>query len=146
MKLNTGKVAFPIEFENGTNVEKDVIYFNPNDPDLALRLRKLQESVRQKIGDMSDIELNPDGTPSDASNIETFEKIQKIMFEEIDCAFGGNISSVVFKYCSPFAFVDGEFFLVSFINAIIPEIESHIKKTTEDIEKKMSKHIEKYQR
>ena len=39
MKLSTGKVAFPIEFDNG---DKAVIYFNPND-------RGIQEKIGGKI-------------------------------------------------------------------------------------------------
>jgi hypothetical protein len=38
MKLSTGKVAFPIEFDNG---DKQTIYFNPNDPDLMIRMKNI---------------------------------------------------------------------------------------------------------
>ena len=42
MKLNTGKQAFPIEFDNG---DVQNIYFNPNDPDLAIRMKDFQRRV-----------------------------------------------------------------------------------------------------
>ena len=42
MKLSTGKVAFPIEFDNG---DKQNIYFNPSDPDLAIRMRDFEKRM-----------------------------------------------------------------------------------------------------
>lgn len=143
MKLSTGKVAFPIEFDNG---DKAVIYFNPNDPDLMIRIKGLSESIEQKIENLDNIELDEDGKPKYASDIEKFEKLQNIFKEELDRAFGGSISAVVFKHLSPFAIVNGEYFVEQFIQAIIPEIEKHIKKANADVEKRMAKHIGKYKK
>lgn len=143
MKLSTGKVTFPIEFDNGA---KEVIYFNPNDPNLAIRLKDLQENVNKKMSEIEDIKLNNDGTPTDMKVIDDFEKIQNVLYNELDIAFGGEISSVVFKYCSPFAIVNGDYFLIQFIEAIKPEIEKHIKKANADVEKKMAKHLNKYKK
>ena len=141
MKLSTGKVAFPIEFDNG---DKAVIYFNPNDPDLMVRMKNLETKVSEKIKDIQDVELTNEGTPANLSQIDLFEKMQNVLKEELDYAFGGDVSSVVFKHCSPFAVVGGEYFVVQFIEAITPEIEKHIKKANADVEKRMAKHLAKY--
>ena len=143
MKLSTGKIAFPIEFDNGA---KETIYFNPNDPDLARRLKHLQDNVNKKMSEVEDIKLNNDATTADASVVEDLEKIQNVLYNELDIAFGGEISSVVFRYCSPFAIVNGEYFLVQFLEAITPEIEKHVKATNAEVEKKMSKHLDKYRK
>ncbi len=143
MKLSTGKVAIPIEFDNG---DKQNIYFNPNDPDLMIRMNNLGEKVQEKIKGLDDVELTEDGKPTQISQIETFEKMQNILKEELDYAFGGSISDVVFKHCSPFAIVGGEYFVVQFIQAITPEIEKHIKKANADVEKRMAKHIDRYKK
>lgn len=143
MKLSTGKIAFPIEFDNG---DKDCIYFNPNDPNLSIRLCALQDKVSARIKEFEDVELNKQGEPSDITTIETFSRMQNILFEELDAAFGGDVSTVVFKHVSPFAIVNGEFFIMQFINAITPEIEKHIKKANAAVEKKMQKHTAKYQK
>lgn len=143
MKLNTGKVAFPIEFDNG---DKQVIFFNPNDPDLMLRLRQFEEHIKEKANAFEDVELTEDGTPALMSQIDSFEKLQNIIKEELDYAFGGAVSEVVFKYCSPFAIVDNEYFVVQFVEAIAPEIEKHIKKANADVERRMAKHIAKYKK
>lgn len=167
MKLSVGKIAFPIEFDNG---DKDVIYFNPNDPDLATRLMASKENIDKKIKEISseDFNLTNDGeieaikTPDDLENLssEEFDKVsqraerlsniltttKKIICDELDNAFDSDISKVVFKHCSPFAVINGEYFITQFINAITPEIQKHIKKSNTEMDKKMSKHINKYRK
>lgn len=143
MKLSTGKVAFPIEFDNG---DKDCIYFNPSDPALATRMQALQDKVNKKISEVEDIAITPEGKPEDEGIIDTFVQIQKVVCDELDIALGGEVSAVAFKHCSPFALVDGEYFLVQFINAILPEIDKHIKKAKAQAEKKMAKHLDKYKK
>lgn len=143
MKLSTGKVAFPIEFDNG---DKDCIYFNPNDPNLSIRLTDFQDKIMERVKELEDMRLNAEGKPEDSSAIEDFRKFQNVLFEELDIAFGGEVSAVVFKHCSPFAIVGGDYFIMQFVEAIKPEIEKHIKKANADVEKKMAKHLNKYKK
>lgn len=144
MKLSTGKVGFPIEFDNG---DRQTIYFNPNDPNLFIRLKDFQKCLEARTAELKDVALNSDGTPVQEDNIEvveSFRKMQEVICEEIDRAFGGEISEIVFKHCSPFAIVEGDYFIIQFVEAITPEIEKHIKKANADAEAKMHKHIAKY--
>lgn len=143
MKLSTGKIAFPIEFDNG---DKDCIYFNPNDPNLSIRLTDFQDKITARVKELEDMKLTAEGTPEDGSVIENFRKFQNVLFEELDIAFGGEVSAVVFKHCSPFAIVGGDYFIMQFVEAIKPEIEKHIKKANSDVEKKMAKHLNKYKK
>lgn len=141
MKLSTGKIAFPIEFDNG---DKQNIYFNPNDPDLAIRMKDFQSKVESRTKDLEDLRLKQDGTPEDVEAIEKFRQIRNILCEELDIAFNGDISSVVFKHCSPFAIVSGDYFIMQFLAAIKPEIEKQVQQANASIEKKMQKHIGQY--
>lgn len=141
MKLSTGKVAFPIEFDNG---DKQVIYFNPNDPDLMIRMRNLQERVSAKISEIEKVNDVSDENSARIAKIDMFEKIQGIVKKELDYAFGGDISETVFKYCSPFSIVGGNYFILQFVDAIVPEIEKHVKMANAAAEKRLEKHIGKY--
>ena len=141
MKLNTGKIAFSIEFDNGN---KTNIYFNPNDPDLFIRIKNFEGLVSKRIKAFDDVELSSDGTPTNAEKIEVFEQMQDIIKEELDRAFGGEISDEIFKYCSPFAVVDDEYFIIQFIKAITPEIKKHMEKASAESRERMAKHIGKY--
>ena len=141
MKLSTGKVEFAIEFDNG---DKDCIYFNPNDPNLAVRFTEFQDKVNERLKEFEDVDLTPDGEPEDFEFIERFKKMQAVLFEELDKAFDSKVSEIVFKHCSPFAIVQGDYFIMHFIEAISPEIEKNIKKSNAEAEKRMAKHTAKY--
>lgn len=165
MKLSIGKVPFPIEFDNGV---KDVIYFNPNDPDLSSRLMKAQDSISKKINALvdGDIKYENDGTVVIPKEIEEFgnlseeeqkiliqraeamsklmETTNKIICDEIDVAFGGDISSVVFQFCAPLAVINGEYMVLQFLNAIVPEIQKENRTSNKEQEKKMAKYMKKY--
>ena len=163
IKLSVGKVAFPIEFDNG---DKECIYFNPNDPDLATRLIDAKDKIQERLAKLNieevegknvgnvarEIDNIVDLTESELTEVlgdaEKAAKIVKdtkaVVCEELNAAFDSDISSVVFKHCSPFAIVDGNYFVVNFLNAITPEIKKRINKTNEDVEKKLGKHLNKY--
>lgn len=165
MKLNTGKIAFPIEFDNG---DIQNIYFNPSDPELGTRLIKAKDFISSRIEEISmdDFELSNDGEPVDFESLEDtegltdeqmenlikkgekvselFDKTKQIIYEELNKAFDSDVSSVVFKYCSPFAIVDGNYFILNFLEGIAPEIKRYVEKANKDAEKKMQKHIGKY--
>lgn len=168
MKLSVGKVAFPIEFDNG---DKDVIYFNPSDPELGSRLINAKKRIEDRVNELDASKFVPKEAEK---NIELPEKItdyselseeqrgvlesraaalaaitdesDRILKEEIDRAFGGDISSVVFKHCSPMAPVNGEYFIIQFLNAITPEIQKYVSETNAEVEKKMGKHVDKYRK
>lgn len=165
IKLSTGKIAFPIEFDNG---DVQNIYFNPSDPELGTRLINAKDIIAERLKKIGtdDFELSNAGEPTvlgrieDAMNLtdeemavitanaEKFAKAvsdtKQIIFEELNNAFGSDISSAVFKYCSPFAIVDGNYYVLNFLEAIAPEIKKHITKANKEAEKKMQKHVGKY--
>ena len=165
MKLHTGKVRFDIEFDNG---DKGYITFNPNDPDLGTRLINSKSIIEKRITDMKieeielasngenvatqDIESMADLTPEQleimTANAEKISKIiqdtKNIICEEIDRAFDSDVSSVVFKQCSPFAIVNGNYFVVNFLEAIVPEIQKEIQKSQSETEKRLGKYVNKY--
>ena len=144
MKLSTGKVAFPIEFDNG---DKDCIYFNPNDPDLATRLIASKDKIQKRIEEMNfdDFEMSNNGeavavdeikSVNDLSEeqmsalVENAEKVAKIVndtkaivCEELNAAFDSDISTVP---------------------SWSPDGKKHIDKSNAEAEKKMGKHLNKY--
>jgi hypothetical protein len=163
IKLNTGKIAFEINFDGN---DKDYIYFNPNDPDLAIRLMASKDRINERIEKMNfdDVAVNEKGeianvditnlSIEDAEKVESqakrnaqiLEESKKIICEELNTAFDSDVSSVVFKHCSPFAVVNGERFIVQFLTAMIPEVKRIITKSNAEAEKKMAKHLDKYRK
>lgn len=165
IKLDIGKKAFPIEFSNG---ESGTIYFNPNDPDFSNRFFNAQEEIEKRLNNLEteEIILENSGNVDIPLTIEGYEKLseeernsledtakkvssvleetKKVICEELDKAFDSDVSSVVFKYCSPLGVVNGEYMVVQFLNAILPAIQKTINASNKELEKKMSKHINKY--
>ena len=143
ISLNTGKVKIEIVFDKD---DKDYIYFNPSDPNLYIRMKKFQENLDEYLKSIEDIELDEAGNPKSESVLQKYEDFQNKLYEELDNAIGSPVSSVVFKKCSPFAIVDGDYFIMQFAEGIIPEIQKHQEKATKEAEIKMAKHIAKYKK
>ena len=125
MILNTGKVKFDVEFDNG---DKDAVYFNPSDPDLLIRVTKVKDNLRARFKEMDDVELDDRGTPTDPAKIKLFTEMRNIFFEEFDRAVGGEVSKVFFKHCSPFALVRDHFFVSDVVDFIAEAIRQANKK------------------
>ena len=130
MKLSTGKVAFPIEFDNG---DKAVIYFNPNDSGIQERIQGFEASVEKRAQEI-DFEKYRDklekNITADIEDVDSLlemsveemtalqdkvgathsieQEYNKIVREELDAVFGDKISDIVFKYCQPFDIVIAE--------------------------------------
>ena len=171
MKLSTGKVRFPIEFDNG---DVEYIFFNPNDEKLAHRLMNFGEGIekRRKAIDFEKYKnAFKDDTNFNFSSIDELENLsdeelsslakasetvraieneyQKQVCEELDEIFEDNISSKVFKYVSPLQYVErydkpGEYepYIMQFVRAL----EVEIRKYSNNINNSMQKHIGKYQK
>lgn len=136
MKLSTGKIAFPIEFDNG---DKETIYFNPNDPGLAIRMNECGSKITKRIEEIAETKKD-----TEFSDIEGIDEVQKAVCEEVNWAFGSDVSSKVFKHCSPFALIDGNFFILNFLDAVTPEITKQIEKSSAQFKANVEKHLSKY--
>ena len=143
IQLSTGKVKIELIFDGN---EREFIYFNPNDPDLYVRMVNFQENVENYLKNIEDIELDGNGNPVEESAVEKYKKFRKVLYEELDSAFDSKISSVVFKKCSPFAIVNGDYFIMQFLDGLIPEIKKHQSQATLEAQKKMAKHLDKYRK
>ena len=143
IQLSTGKVKIELVFDE---IEKDCIYVNPNDPDLYVRMTRLQEKVENYLKNVEDIELDENGNPVEESAVDKYIKFREVLYDELDTAFDSKISAVVFKKCSPFAIVNGDYFIMQFLEGLIPEIKKHQSQATLEAQKKMAKHLDKYKK
>lgn len=141
MKLNTGKQAFILEFDEGI----ETIYFNPCDPELGVRMADFEKNVSERTKEFENLDTNADGTANGGADaVENLRKILNVVYEEIDKAFNSNISATVFKYCSPFAIVNGDYFILQFIEEIKPEIEERVSESNRVANKKLDERLAQY--
>jgi hypothetical protein len=171
MKLSTGKVAFPIEFDNG---DRDVIYFNPNDREFIKRVTSFENSINERIKQINIEKYKAkieDGINIDISNVQDIENFtpeemeslknkigavvdidaeyQKALKDELNDIFKSDISSVVFKYCEPLDMVviqdeNGEEKSEIFMLLFLNAFAEEIKKHQNKVAPAMEKHLKKY--
>lgn len=141
MKLSTGRVAFEIEFDNG---EVGTIYFNPTDPQLAVRIKDCGNAIEAELSKIASTDVNVDGSAKSMDDVDAIRECNECLLTEIDKAFDSKVSDVVFRYCSPLAIVNGNFFILSFLDAISPEIMGMIEKTKTTFDKTMDDRLAKY--
>ena len=173
MKISTGKVGFPIEFDNG---DKAVIYFNPNDRSIQQRIQEFEEKIEKRIKeidlekykskfggdevtsiDLDDpeklLEMSADELKAlqgklDAIN-ELDEEFNQSIKDELDVVFGSKISDVAFRYCQPFDTVvvedeNGNEKRELYIMHFITWLMYELKKYGMENKSAMDKHLSKY--
>lgn len=142
--LNKGLKPFDIYFADID--EHATIYFNPADSDLPKRLMEAQKIIEEKSAEIKPFEVDESGMPNADSCIEHFNERNKIVCEALDYAFGNKVSDILFKHCGAFSIVDGEYFILQFLNAITPELEKIVKKSQKQASAKANKYLEKYRK
>lgn len=141
--LDSGLKTFEIEFKDrGVTTE---IAFNPSDSNLPKRLFEAQKTIEEKAKDIKKYEFDENGIPVTDECIEYFNKMDEIVYEAVDYAFGNSISKELFQFCSPFSIVGGEYFIINFFNKITPLIEKIIGDTQKKAINNANKHLAKYQ-
>lgn len=167
MKLSTGKIAFPLQFDNG-DVEN--IFINPHDAGLKERIKGFETSIHErlkkinlekhkdafvdgvdignldftKLMDMSAEELEKITKQTDAM-AEIDKELEKEFCEEIDNIFNSDVSSKAFKYVPPLAMVpdeDGECEL--YILLVLKALAIEIQKYSNKMNNATNKYVAKY--
>ena len=170
MKLSTGKVAFPLQFDNG-DVEN--IFINPHDKGLQDRIRNFETSIQERIKkinlekhkdafvdgfdvgnlefsklmDMSAEELEKVTKQTDALN-EIDKELEKEFCAEIDSIFDSDISKKAFKYVPPLAMVtdengECEMYIMLVLKALAVEIQKYGDKMNNATNKYTQKYAKK---
>lgn len=170
MKLSTGKVAFPLHFDNG-DVEN--IYINPHDAGLQERIKGFEKSINErlqkinlekhkaafvdnidistldfdKLMGMSAEELEKITKQTDALS-EIDKELEAQFCEEIDSIFNAEVSTKAFKYVPPLAMVtdengESEMYIMLVLKALAMEIQKYGNKMNNAANKYTQKYPKK---
>lgn len=136
--LSLGFKPFKFHFPD---VDEDItIYFNPADADIPKRCFEAYERLNEYIEGMEEFEIDEEGLPVINDYVGKMNALNDKVFEYVDYAFGNKVSKDVFKFCSPFTVVNGNYFALQFIEAVAPVMEKIIN----DEKRKASKNSDKY--
>ena len=167
MKLSTGKVAFPLQFDNG-DVEN--IFINPYDTELQSRIKNFESSIKERLNkikfdkhkdafvdgvevstldfsklmDMSEKEIEKITKCTDAM-AEIDKEIEREFCAEIDSIFQSDVSSKAFKYVPPLAMVinengECEMYIMLVLKALSIEIQKYGNKMNSATNKYVAKY------
>ena len=140
--VGSGLETFEIEFvDRGVTAE---IAFNPSDPDLPKRLYEAQNIIDEKTKIVKQYEVDENGVPNIEGAVDYLNEANQIVYDAVDYAFGNKISDVLFQHCSPYAIVNGEYFIWTFFNAMAPVLEDIINKSQKKANENMNKYLSKY--
>lgn len=144
INIKTGLKTFRINFS-----DRDVsaeISFNPSDSELSNRLFKAQKMIEKKAEEIKEFSVDENGMPDIDEYIKYTDDINQSVYDAVDYAFGNKISDKVFAYCSPFAVVDGKYFIITFFEQIAPVIRSIVEKDGTQASEEAQKYINKYKK
>ena len=96
-----------------------------------------------KLNDRS-YEVDENGVPNIEGAVDYLNEANQIVYDAVDYAFGNKISDVLFQHCSPYAIVNGEYFIWTFFNAMAPVLEDIINKSQKKANENMNKYLSKY--
>lgn len=167
MKLSTGKVTIPLQFDNG---DVEHIMINPHDVGLQARIKGFEGAIRErlqkinfekhkeafvdgvdisnldfsKLMDMSAEELEKITKQTDAM-AEIDKEIEKEFCAEIDNVFQSDVSSKAFKYVPPLAMVtdengECEMYIMLVLKALAVEIQKYGNKMNNATNKYVAKY------
>lgn len=167
MKLSTGRVPFPLTFDNGEVVE---IFLNPHDDKLQERINNFEQSINERIKKLN-FEKHKDAFNGSATisnvdfskmlemsagelealtkQVDAINEIDKLLenevCKEIDDIFKSDVSSKAFKFVPPLAMVlnekgEPELYILQVLRALSVEIQKYGDKMTQA----MNKHTAKY--
>ena len=111
-------------------------YININFRDLNLypRMLQVQKELSNVMGELEKEEKDE----------KIIEKIDKMVKEKIDYLFDDpNASKNIFGNVSSLSYIDDDFFVTKFLQAITPLLEEKCKEQTENISKYLSKYDKK---
>ena len=169
MKLSTGKVAFPLHFDNG-DVEN--IMINPHDEKLQDRIKNFESSIQSRLKQIN-LEKYKDAfdggvdianldfaqlmsmskeeienmTKQTGAMVEIDKELEREFCAELDSVFDSDISSKAFKYVPPLAMVENEdgeceLYILTVMRALAEEIQKHGTK----MNNATNKYIDKYKK
>ena len=107
--------------------------FSPSDTDIVKRHKKV-------VSELEKIEI-----PENEDMADALERIDELIYKEVDYLLGANVSESFFSIMGPFSPLEnGQFFIEAVLDAIGQAIQNETGKRVEKIAGKINKHTSKY--
>lgn len=138
--IDDGKKEIPVKNKLGEVLA--VLRFRTTDVNIIERAQQANKNIMEAFKALDNIDRNPDGTAKNELDIEKLAEVEKRIKEQINYVFNDDVSSDLFKKCSPFSTIGNKFFFENVIDALLNIVykemnkqhEEHIRRYTDDLE------------
>lgn len=126
--------------------DEDVIYFNPGDPNMLIRLDEAMDRIKTAIKDMPENlqDNDVDDTNDTKTTVDKVKQVNELIEQQINHIFGCDASSVLFKRFSPLSVSGGVFLIDRILEAFAPYIEKETKLAQAEQEKRIERYTKKH--
>lgn len=136
LKLATGVKSYEIE-EQETGRILGTIYINTNDMNIGQRALDAQKKIDEYIKESESIAVEAN---TDEEAIAQLTVIDKQIKEQLDYLFDSPVSETVFKGLHCLNLNKGKYFIESFLDMIMPVINTDLQESIKASEKRISKY------
>lgn len=118
------------------------LYLRGSDMSILDRVQELQDKIDDIVAPLSDIDIERDGSALTDETRDTIKAVEQRVIQAIDDVFdleGG--AEAIFKKRSPFACVNGRFFLENVLSALVGVVSRVMEREGELSMKRMDKYL-----
>lgn len=138
--IDDGKKEIPVKNKLGEVLA--VLRFRTTDVNIIERAQQAEKNITEAFKPLYEMDLNPDGTAKNETDMSKLADVEKCIKDEINYVFNDDVSSDLFKKCSPFSPIGNKFFFENVIDALFNIVykemnkqhEEHIRRYTDDLE------------
>lgn len=137
--IDDGTREIPVKNKFGTEICK--IYFRPADLSIIDRYNNMMKGFDQMIEPLKNLSLNNDGTATFEKDWQVLKQVEEDLKDKINKLFGMQDADKLFENRSPFSAVNGEFYCLHVLNALIAVVNAAIEDEAKLSQKRMAKYL-----
>lgn len=145
IRVDDGSMRVPIRNMHGDEI--GVFYFRPTDVGIIERYNDMIPEIDKITEPLETMSLTPDGEAADGSTDEevaALKEARERLYAALNKMFGADMASAFFAHQSPFAPVNGKFYLEHAIDAVGAFIEQQFSIETAKMSDKVQGYVGKY--
>lgn len=143
--VDDGRRRVPIENQDG--IEIGHFYFSPTDVGIIQRANDMRNEFDSIVEPLEKIDIiNADGTTdeSDEEKVNAIKEAENRLYEALNKVLNADVAGAFFHDIHPFSPVDGGFYCMRVINAIVDFINAAFEKENAKRIENIEKYTKKY--
>lgn len=142
--VDDGRRRVPIENQDG--IEIGYFYFSPTDVGIIQRANDMRDEFESIVEPLDNIDIKVDGTTdeSDEDKVNAIKEAENRLYDALNKVLNADVAGAFFHDIHPFSPVDGGFYCMRVINAIVDFINDAFEKENAKRIENVQKYTKKY--